>query len=82
LEPREFRDNADEDEDSNDGYLIVVKGLDESEDAELLPETWLRVTKTGVVPRTEKKPFFPVKLHFDEFGNCSETTPKKWWAGS
>jgi superfamily II DNA/RNA helicase len=80
LEPREFRDNADEDEDSNDGYLIVGEGVwDESEDAELLPETWLRVTKTGVVPRTEKKPFFPVKLHFDEFGNCSETTPKKWW---
>ena len=80
LEPREFRDNADEDEDSNDGYLIVGEGVwDESEDAELLPETWLRVTKTGIVPRTEKKPFFPVKLHFDEFGNCSETTPKKWW---
>jgi len=80
LEPREFRDNTEEDEQSNDGYLIVGDGIwDESEDAELLPETWFRISKTGVVPRTEKKPYFPVKLHFDEFGNCSEVATKKWW---
>lgn len=80
LEPREFREKTEEDEDVHDGYLIIGdKVWDESEDMELLPETWLRLTKAGLVPRTEKKPFFPIKLHFDEYGNCSETEPKKWW---
>jgi superfamily II DNA or RNA helicase len=80
LEPREFREKSEEDEDSHDGYLIIGEEIwDESGDTELLPETWLRQTKAGLVPRKEKKDFFPIKLHFDEFGNCSETTPKKWW---
>lgn len=80
LEPREFREKSDDDEDSHDGYLIVGEEIwDESSDTELLPETWVRQTKAGLVPRKEKKNFFPIKLHFDEFGNCSETTPKKWW---
>jgi superfamily II DNA or RNA helicase len=80
LEPREFREKSEEDEDSHDGYLIIGDEIwDETSDMELLPETWLRQTKAGLVPRKEKKDFFPVKLHFDEFGNCSETTPKKWW---
>ncbi len=79
LEPREFRDSSDDDAESTDGYLIVGDDVwDPSEDSELLPETWIRITKTGLIPRSEKKAFFPVKLHFDEFGNCSETTPLKW----
>ena len=80
LEPREFRESSEDDSESNDGYLIVGEDIwDPSEDAELLPESWLRVTKAGLFPRTEKKLFFPIKLYYDEFGNCSEMTPMKWW---
>lgn len=80
LEPREFRDSSDDDAEATDGYLIVGDDVwDPAEDSELLPETWIRTTKTGIVPRSEKKDRFPVKLYFDEFGNCSETTPLQWW---
>jgi superfamily II DNA/RNA helicase len=80
LEPREFRDSAEDDENTSDGYLIIGEDVwDEAEDVDLLPETWLRKTKIGSTPRTEKKSLFPVKLYFDEFGNCSQTIGKKWW---
>jgi len=79
LEPREFRETT-EDEETNDGYLFVGDDLwDLDEDAEMLPESWFRVTRAGVVPDSKKKRFFPVKLWFDEFGNCSETRENKWW---
>ena len=80
LEPREFRESSEEESEFNDGYLIIGEDVwDPIEDSELLPESWLRATKAGLVPRTEKKALFPLKLYFDEFGNCSETTPMKWW---
>jgi DEAD/DEAH box helicase len=80
LEPRDFQENSEEDIEATDGYLIVGEEVwDPSEDSEMLPETWLRRTKTGLVPRKEKASFFPYKLYFDEFGDCSEKTPKKWW---
>lgn len=80
LEPREFRESSEEESEFDDGYLIIGEDVwDPIEDSELLPESWLRVTKAGLVPRTEKKALFPLKLYFDEFGNCSETTPMKWW---
>lgn len=79
LEPREFRESTD-DEETTDGYLIIGEGVwDPTEDLEMLPESWLRSTKAGWVPDTKKKGFFPVKLYFDEYGNCSETTEKPWW---
>ena len=82
LEPREFREFSD-DEETTDGYLIVGEDLlslwDPTEDFEYLPESWLRVTKKGVMPDSKKKASFPCKLYFDEFGSCSETTPMKWW---
>jgi len=79
LEPREFRETT-EDEETNDGYLFVGDDLwDLDEDAEMLPESWFRVTKSGVVPDSKKKQFFPIKLWFDEFGNCSEIRENKWW---
>lgn len=79
LEPREFRESTD-DEETNDGYLFVGDDIwDLAEDAEMLPESWFRSTKSGMVPDSKKKPFFPVKLWFDEFGNCSETQEKTWW---
>ncbi len=79
LEPREFRETTD-DEETNDGYLFVGDDLwDLTEDAEMLPESWFRVTKAGVVPDSKKKHSFPIKLWFDEYGNCSETKEMKWW---
>jgi hypothetical protein len=80
LEPRDFQENSEEDIEASDGYLIVGDDVwDPSEDSEMLPETWLRRTKSGLVPRKEKASFFPYRLYFDEFGNCSEKKPMKWW---
>jgi superfamily II DNA/RNA helicase len=80
LEPRDFQENSQEDIEADDGYLIVGEDIwDPLEDSEMLPETWLRKTKNGLAPRKDKEAFFPRKLYFDEFGNCSEKTPMKWW---
>ncbi len=80
LDPREFREISDEDTEATDGYLIVGEDVwNPEEDSDLLPESWLRRTRSGLVPDTKKKASFPIKLHFDEWGNCSETTPMKWW---
>jgi len=80
LVPREFRETSDDDTEATDGYLIIGDDVwNETEDIEFLPESWLRMTKSGPVPRSEKKAFFPQKLFFNEFGTCSETTPLKWW---
>ncbi len=80
FEPREFRENSDEDSDATDGYLIIGDEIwDLLEDSELLPEAWIRNTKSGPVPDSKKKDFFPTKLYFNEFGECSETKPLKWW---
>jgi superfamily II DNA or RNA helicase len=80
LEPRDFQENSEEDIEATDGYLIVGEEVwDPTEDSEMLPETWLRRTKGGLAPRKEKASFFPYKLYFDEFGNCSEKTPMKSW---
>jgi superfamily II DNA/RNA helicase len=80
IEPREFRDGSEEDEQATDGYLIIGDDVwDPLEDPEYLPDSWLRKTKKGLVPNSKKLPFFPKKLFFDEFGNCSEKKPLKWW---
>jgi hypothetical protein len=80
LEPRDFQDNTEDETEANDGYLVIGEDVwDPSEDSEMLPETWLRKTKSGLVPRKDKEAFFPSKLYFDEFGNCSEKTSMKWW---
>lgn len=79
LEPREFRESSEEEGEATDGYLITGEGVwDPAEDCDFLPESWVRMTKTGPVPEKKKKPYFPSKLYFDEFGNCSDTTPLKW----
>ncbi len=80
LEPREFREGAEEDEEATDGYLIIGDDVwDPIEDPEFLPDSWLRKTKKGLLPNTKAQPFFPKKLYFDELGNCSEKEPLKWW---
>src|SRR5262249_4909653 len=80
LEPREFRESSEDDTAATDGYLIIGEDVwNPLEDYQLLPESWLRITKSGWSPDTKKKAFFPIKLYFDEWGNCSETGPLKWW---
>ena len=80
LEPREFRDSTEEDEEATDGYLIVGGDIwDPVEDMDFLPESWVKITKDGLAPHPKKKAFFPTKLFFDEFGNCSDSDPLKWW---
>ena len=80
LEPREFRVSSDDDQEATDGYLIIGEDLwDPLGDLELLPEAWVRQTKSGPVPDSKKKAFFPTKLYFNELGECSESKPLKWW---
>ncbi|MBL6955873.1 MAG: DEAD/DEAH box helicase [Chlorobium phaeobacteroides] len=79
LEPREFREIT-EDEESNDGYLIIGEDIwNLDEDIEMLPDSWFRRTKSGVTLDSKKRAYFPVRLWFDEFGNCSTSDEKKWW---
>lgn len=80
LEPREFRESSDEEAQAADGYLIVGDDVwDPVNDLDYLPEAWLRTTKTGVVPDSKKAARFPQKIYFDEYGNCSDTGPMKFW---
>lgn len=81
LEPREFRENGEDDESqSADGYLIIGDDIwDPVNDLDYLPDAWLRTTKSGKVPESKKANRFPRKVYFDEFGNCSESEPMKFW---
>lgn len=82
LEPREFRDSADDVSEATDGYLIIGEDLwDPEVDCELLPESWVRVTKSGISPHPKKKESFPTRLYFDAYGNCSESDAFEdgWW---
>ncbi|MCX6938398.1 MAG: DEAD/DEAH box helicase [Verrucomicrobia bacterium] len=81
LEPREFQEReSDDDADTQDGYLIVGEGIWDESDMELMPDAWVKANKENAYSaRKDYKHLFPVKLHFDEFGNCSETIPKRWW---
>lgn len=80
IEPREFRESTEEDAQATDGYLVVGDGVwDPLNDLDYLPEAWLRLTKNGPVPDSKKAPRFPQKIYFDEYGNCSNTKPLKFW---
>jgi superfamily II DNA/RNA helicase len=80
LEPREFRETTEDDPQAEDGYLIVGSEVwDPAVDLESLPDAWFKINKSGRVPDGKKAKFFPVKVYFDEHGNCSETAPMKWW---
>lgn len=82
LEPREFRESTTDDNDDDhtmDGYLIVGDEVwDPGTDMDFLPDSWLRQTKEGRVPRAEKRDQFPIQVHFDEYGNCSTTDELRW----
>ena len=81
LTPREFRATGDDDEDATDGYLIIGDEIwDPDQDIDYLPEAWARTRANGAkVPDSKKRAHFPRKLYFDEYGNCSETEPMKYW---
>lgn len=79
LEPREFRSNSDEECPATDGYLLVGdETWDPDTDLEYLPESWLRITKRGVVPDSKKADRFPRRIHFDEYGICSDSRLLKY----
>ena len=80
LEPREFRETTEDDEQATDGYLIVGDEVwDPSTDYDFLPEAWFRKTKSGLVPDSKRVAQFPKKIYFDEYGNCSDSKPMKLW---
>ena len=81
LAPREFRAAGDDDEDVTDGYLIIGDEIwDPDQDIDYLPEAWVRTRASGEkVPDSKKRAHFPRKLYFDEYGNCSEMEPMRYW---
>jgi len=78
LEPREFRESSNDEENGadqkKDGYLIVGEDVWNPEtDLQDLPEAWLRRPKKGpVVPDSKKSSRFPRKLWFNEYGEYAE----------
>lgn len=78
LLPREFMDNSEEDEDATDGYLVVGDVWNPDEDLDSLPDSWFRTNKSGRKLLPERAESLPQRIYFDEFGNCSETTPLKY----
>ncbi len=71
---------SDEAGEATDGYLILGEEVwDPVEDLDYLPEAWIRTRKHDRVPDSKKADRFPQRLHFDEFGRCSETEPMKYW---
>lgn len=82
LTPREFRERTDEDEEtpSSDGYLLVGEDVWNPEtDLELLPESWVKRTRSGELCVEKKyETSLPRRVWFDEYGNCSETNEKTY----
>ncbi len=78
LFPREFMDNSEDDNATTDGYLIVGDVWDPCDDLDSLPDSWFRINKSGRKLLPEKAEFIPQWIHFDELGNCSQTTPMKY----
>ena len=81
LSPRDFHAFEDDEGAAEDGYLIVGEDLwDPDADLESLPPAWTRVRANGErVPATNRRAFFPRKIHFDDYGAYSETEPKTHW---
>ncbi len=81
LTPREFRASGLDDDNSTDGYLIVGDDVwDPVLDLDNLPDAWVQTRRNGQrVPHRSKREKFPRKLHFDEFGQYSETEEMRYW---
>jgi hypothetical protein len=80
LEPRELHELSHARFASGDGYLIIGEGIwDPRDDIQFLPEAWLHRTWDGYEAKAEMKAFFPEKLYFNEFGECSDNDLLPWW---
>jgi hypothetical protein len=78
LEPREFRESTEEAE-STDGYLLLGEDIWNPEtDYDFLPDARLRVTRVGIVAHPDKLAYFPSRIYFDKFGNCSDRESLKY----
>ncbi len=81
LEPREFREFADEDTDQTDGYLILGGDIwDPITDTENLPDAWLKRRANGTVDvASDYVRWLPTKIYFDELGHYSQKEPLRYW---
>ena len=78
LLPREFLDNSEDEDQNEDGYLLVGDDVwDPDQDLDFLPYSWFRTSKRGRVPLPEKAEFFPQLIHFDELGTGTRNQPHK-----
>ena len=73
FQPREFRENADDNEDLTAGFVITGDDVwDPVTDLESLPDAWLRYLSNGTVTIQKKyKERIPQKIYFNEYGNYS-----------
>ena len=87
LEPREFRDIDEEEEDaegeaSSDGYLLTGDDVWSEDDCEALPDAWVRQTKSGTYEaKPDKRDRFPRQIWFDETGHWSSKATSGWQTG-
>ena len=83
LEPREFRNLSDENEENiDDGYIILGEDVwNPDEDLDQLPESWLKINKKGEISvQKAYKNRIPQEIYFDEEGNHSFEKPMKYSA--
>lgn len=80
LIPREFRMSGEEELKATDGYLIIGDDVwNPDEDLEYLPDAWVQSRRGVLTPDKKKEHFFPQKIYFDAYGNCSTTEEKDYW---
>lgn len=73
LRPREFQEATEEQESSNDGYIIMGEGIwNPEEDIAMLPDAWGRIDKKGdFKPAKDYTVRLPRQVYFDNKGNFS-----------
>ncbi|MBF0238118.1 MAG: DEAD/DEAH box helicase [SAR324 cluster bacterium] len=85
FEPREFRENDDEEDGQTQaGYLVIGDDVwNPDEDLEQLPEAWVKFSKTRgrLEPGKKHIHLLPQRVYFDEYGNFSERSDTKPWPG-
>ncbi len=84
LQPREFRERADDNEDLTAGYIIPALDVwDPSNDIEKLPDAWIKHNaqrQINVIPKYKDR--VPSYISYDEYGNYSngnEYENKGWF---
>ncbi|MGD9688343.1 MAG: DEAD/DEAH box helicase [Phycisphaerales bacterium] len=79
LLPREFMEASEDDDQREDGYLIIGEDVwDPDSDLDALPDSWFRANKSGRKALPEKAEYFPQRIYFDELGRCSDSPPGKY----